>query len=305
MTAMFRDVHSELNLQRGRLKGLSFTELLYADDTALVTNNANAMNRLLSKIEHHAAYYGLNFNKTKCVTFPFNTTSHPVFGDGSKVPTETETMYLGGLVSKHFDLRKEVNKKIAACFGVLAKLNEFWFRSSCPAKFKIDAFDAVIRSKLVYGLEGTQLPKYLSNKLDVLQLKGLRKILGWKTTFVDRSRTNKKVYEAASCLKNPKHMPGKDVYRFSDYVLHRQRALLKHTIRAPSEDPLRQCTFEASTSVPAIMNNLRVGRPRSKWAYSLLEGPYVEKHNGTPADFKRNLAQECTALGNQIKARTL
>ena len=202
-------------------------------------------------------------------------------------------------------MRKEVISKIAACFGVLTKLNEFWFRSSCPAKFKIEVFDAVVRSKLVYGLEGTQLPKYLSNKLDVFQLKGLRKILGWKTTFVDRSRTNKKVYEAASSLKNPMHEPGKDVSRFSEYVLHKQRALLKHTIRAPSDDPLRECTFETATSVPVTPNNLRVGRPRSKWAYSLLEGLYVEKHNGTPAEFRRNLVQECTDLGNQIKARIL
>ena len=300
---MFRDVHSELNLKRGKLKGLTFTELLYADDTALVTNNANAMNRLLAKIEYHAAYYGLNFNKTKCVSFSFNTTAQPIFADGSKVPSQAETMYLGGLVSKHFDVRKEITNKIAACFGVLTKLNEFWFRSSCPAKFKIDVFDAVVRSKLVYGLEGTQIPKYLENKLNVFQLKGLRKILGWKTTFVDRNRTNKKVYEAASCLKNPKHVPGKDVSRFSDYVLYRQRALLKHTIRAPPDDPLRQCTFEASSSVPAEMTNLRVGRPRSKWAYSLLEGLYVERNQGTPSDFKRNFAVECESLGNQIRSR--
>ena len=164
---------------------------------------------------------------------------------------------------------------------------------------------AVVRSKLVYGLEGTQLPKYLSNKLDVFQLKGLRKILGWKTTFVDRNRTNQKVYEAASELKNPKRLQGNDVCSFSDYVLHKQRALLKHTIRAPPEDPLRQCTFEASTSVPVIMSNLRVGRPRGKWAYSLMEGLYVETQGGTPADFKRNFASECNALGNQIKARAL
>ena len=51
MTVMFRDVHSELNLKRGKLKGPTFTELLYADDTALVTNNADAMNRLLDVIQ--------------------------------------------------------------------------------------------------------------------------------------------------------------------------------------------------------------------------------------------------------------
>ena len=105
-------------------------------------------------------------------------------------------------------------------------------------------------------------------------------------------------------MKNPMHVPGKDVSLFSQYALYKPRALLKHVIRAPSGHPLRECTFETATSVPLGPNNLRVGRPRSKWAYSLLEGLYVEKH-GTPAEFRRNLVQECNDLGNQIKARIL
>ena len=51
---MFRDVDDSLNLARGTLEHLNFTEILYADDTVLITNNVNAMNRLLAKIEHQA-----------------------------------------------------------------------------------------------------------------------------------------------------------------------------------------------------------------------------------------------------------
>ena len=65
MTILFKDVHSEINLSRGKLPGIDFTELLYADDTAIVTNNANAMNKMLASIEKQADYYGLKFNKTK------------------------------------------------------------------------------------------------------------------------------------------------------------------------------------------------------------------------------------------------
>ncbi len=52
MTVMFRDIHDDLNLTRGKMDGLDFTELMYADDTALITNNANAMNRLIGKLKH-------------------------------------------------------------------------------------------------------------------------------------------------------------------------------------------------------------------------------------------------------------
>ena len=92
---------------------------------------------------------------------------------------------------------------------------------------------------------------------------------------------------------------------FSKYVLQKQRALLKHTVRADGEDPLRQCTLEAGTSTPIILNNLRVGRPRDKWAYSIFEGMFTELGKGTKVDFRRDWARECNVLGDQIKGRSL
>lgn len=57
----------------GQVEGLSFMELLYADDTALITNNVNTMNRLLAKVEKCATYHGLAFNKAKCINMNFHT----------------------------------------------------------------------------------------------------------------------------------------------------------------------------------------------------------------------------------------
>lgn len=39
LTVMFRDIHEGLNLTRGTLEHINFTELLHADDTALITSN--------------------------------------------------------------------------------------------------------------------------------------------------------------------------------------------------------------------------------------------------------------------------
>ena len=111
MTVLFRDIHNEIDLSRGRLEGLDYTELLYADDTALITNNVSAMNRLFGKMEEHAAYYGLHFNKTKCVSFNFNTKQCPQFVDRSKVPTTDEAVYLGSVVSKHMTYARRSARK--------------------------------------------------------------------------------------------------------------------------------------------------------------------------------------------------
>ena len=65
-------------------------------------------------------------------------------------------------------------------------------------KWKILVFDAVIRSKLLYGLETAMLTDAAQHKLNVFQLKGLRKILRMKTTFVDRANTNARVLVKAN-----------------------------------------------------------------------------------------------------------
>ena len=68
-----------------------------------------------------------------------------------------EAIYLGGLVSKaRRDVRKDVQTKLSSCFAVLNGLSAFWYTSRCPKKFKVQDLvrDAVIRAKLVYGLEG-------------------------------------------------------------------------------------------------------------------------------------------------------
>merc|ERR1711966_187028 len=123
-------------------------------------------------------------------------------------------------------------------------MHVFWNHSNCPTKFELGVFDAVIRAKLVYGLEAVQLPNHLINRLNTFQLKGLREILNMQTTFANRSNTNAKVFQTANRCKNPNNLPGKNVKSFGDYLADKRANLLKHIVRAPSEDPLRQATLE-------------------------------------------------------------
>ena len=53
MTVMFEDIHNNTRRQtlHGKIDGLSFTEILYADDTLLVLKNTRATNILFKEIE--------------------------------------------------------------------------------------------------------------------------------------------------------------------------------------------------------------------------------------------------------------
>ncbi len=166
MTVIFRDVHDGLNLTRGMVEGLSFTDLLYADDTALIINNVNAMNRLLAQIEKCAGYHGLNFNKGKCVSLNFHCKDKTIYADGTKVPCEDNVVYLGATLTRKGCCKKELNAKISTCMVILQKMQLFWKNQNCPTKFKLQVYDAVIRSKLMYGLESLEITEGLLNRLN-------------------------------------------------------------------------------------------------------------------------------------------
>lgn len=183
-------------------------------------------------------------------------------------------------------MRNEITRKFGACLATLKKLDLFWNNNNCQ-KNRLQVFDAVIRSKLVYGLESVMLTKSLLNKLDVLELKGLRKILGFKTTFVERANTNQIVYDSANSFKNPGHKPDKkDIKKFSTYVKTQQHKLLAHTIRAEQQDPVRQATLQPESDLPVEVGTRRVGRPRKNCTWSNYAELYVSNNLGTLEQFK-------------------
>ena len=80
-------------------------EIFFADDTALITNNEFAMNKLLGAIEKHREYYGLELNKPKCNLIAMNMKSNLKFQDLTPVPQEDNTTYLGSTLTKDVDIR--------------------------------------------------------------------------------------------------------------------------------------------------------------------------------------------------------
>ena len=66
-------------------------------------------------------------------------------------------------------------------------------------------FDAILRVKVMYGLETLVKNTAIKNKLDVFQVKCMRKILQLPTTYINRS------YTPGSGFKKPFHFAKPEV----------------------------------------------------------------------------------------------
>ena len=66
-------------------------------------------------------------------------------------------------------------------------------------------------SKLIYGLETIQPTVGAARALDTLHLKGLRKILELKMTFINRANTNEIVDQKAQDVFTSKMKPNQNI----------------------------------------------------------------------------------------------
>ena len=106
-------------------------------------------------------------------------------------------------------------------------------------------FTAIIRSKLLYGLECIQLTQNEISKLNAFQNKTLRRILKKPPTFIDREQTNLKMYDEI------RQDHGCHFEHFGDTWRKKKLKLLGHMLRSSRADPLNQVTFAADGLRPA------------------------------------------------------
>ena len=68
---MFHDIykHSPHNYKEGFVDGANFMEMLYADDTLIISKSAILTEKLIQEIEAESAYYGLALNKINAFHF--------------------------------------------------------------------------------------------------------------------------------------------------------------------------------------------------------------------------------------------
>ena len=100
--------------------------------------------------------------------------------DGTRMKPVDEVKYLGCQLNNRADGKKEVKKRIADCMVVLKKLDIFWRHGNASLRRKILVQEAVINTKLMYGLESLQLPMTAYNKMYAFHLKRIKKMLKWK-----------------------------------------------------------------------------------------------------------------------------
>ena len=226
---------------------------------------------LSSRILYDCVNSPMKLNLGKCVSLTLNRNQSSVkFLDGTPVPRKTQAVYLGALLTDSADNHKEVIRRIGAVHATIKQLHPLWAQACTSVNWRLRVFEAVINSKILYGLESIQLTLAEQNRLDALQMNMLRKILRVPTIFVNREWTNQKVIDTLE--HRFKYSPTKLSIRWKNNKLR----LLGHILRAPQDDPMREVLFESGTLRPRIEHCIRGGKSQAQWLFETCQDAYAQ-----------------------------
>ena len=119
-------------------------------------------------------------------------------------------MYLGVTIDESASAHTELNERLKQAAGVWRKFDIVWKIGKCSKKTKIRFFNAVVQSKLVYGLDTIAITRAQKTKIDAFQARGIRRILQMKATYIERKNTNTKVLQIGYAVLNSRNKNKKE-----------------------------------------------------------------------------------------------
>ena len=126
-------------------------------------------------------------------------------------------MYLGNKLNKKASVKEEISHQMQQVTITWKRLHVYWKATNASKKWQLLAYDAIIKSKLLYGLETAQVSRADLKRIDAFQLRGIRQILGEKHTYWDREATNHILFDMASRIisetNKGKREPGSNIGR--------------------------------------------------------------------------------------------
>ena len=176
--------------RQSRRKGpISITDLDFADDIALLSNNMSQAQELLDVVEKAALKVGLHMNakKTQFMTFNQSQETQIKTCDDTFLKEVQDFKYLGAWVK---NTENDIRVRKAMAWQACNKLCNIW-KSKLSRKIKIKLFQATVESVLLYGSETWTITNKIGKSLDGCYTRMLRKALdvNWKSHI-----TNKELY---------------------------------------------------------------------------------------------------------------
>ena len=155
---MFDDIYKRVVLEPEE-QYVTTNEILYADDTLLLSSKSSNLQTLLNTVVEEGAKYGLEINWKKTNQMGISAPAVITRPTGEVIEGKRNVVYLGGLVTCDGKATIEVNRRIGESRAVFKQLNKIWAHANVTVKRKLAIYRACVITKLLHSLESLWLLK--------------------------------------------------------------------------------------------------------------------------------------------------
>ena len=104
-------------------------------------------------VEEESHKVGLKLNKAKCRTICRTRRSYIKFANGEVVKKSDSAEYLGVLLNSKASIEEELDARLRKAAVTWRRMKPYWRGSTASRRKKILMWNALIRTKVIYGLE--------------------------------------------------------------------------------------------------------------------------------------------------------
>ena len=252
---MFHDIYNLLHLDP-EPPFVVTREVLYADDSLLMSSSPRNLQALLNAVVAEGAKYGLELHWGKTYQMQVCTAASICKPNGEMIVSKREVVYLGSIISCDGKSEREVSRRICEGRNVFKVLSKLWCHANLTVHRKLQIFNACVLTKVLYALESLWLLKVEQRRLDAFQCYCLRQIMRIAPSFVSRI-SNVTVFERS--------------HQTPLTALLKQRQIRCYKIvQASGQDDFVKQLVCNNHGVPINWYiHRKRGRPRQKWATSV------------------------------------
>ena len=148
-----------------KIAGRNINNLRYADDTTLMAENEEELNRLLMKVKQKSEKVGLKLNiqKTKIMA------SGPITSweiDAETVETESDFIFLGSRITADSDCSHEIKRLLLLGRKVMSNLDSIFKIRDITLPTKVRLVKAMVFPVVMYGCESWTVKKAERRRID-------------------------------------------------------------------------------------------------------------------------------------------
>ena len=177
-----------------KVGGKNINNLRYADDTVLIADSEEKLQRILQTVTEESENKGLQLNakKTECMVISKKPTTPTcnLTCKGEEIKQVNTFKYLGCTKTPDAKCDSEIKKRIAMAKETFTKMKSIFTNRNIKLATKINALKAYVWSVLLYGCECWTLTPDLEKRLEAAELWFIRRIM--KISWTEK-KTNEEV----------------------------------------------------------------------------------------------------------------